>query len=143
MSRPWSWLDVGRADERRAAAAYCGEPSANAFLKRVGSEYPQPRVNEGGDGFGFGTISIRRSCRPTCSGSGTSPRICTVSRPLAPLRSYQVLANGLSAFYWDLTGYYRRSRAVRFQASHWAPTTSRLWRRWQRRPGGSTQCPIR
>jgi hypothetical protein len=30
------------------AAAYCGEPSANAFLKRVGSEYPQPRVNERG-----------------------------------------------------------------------------------------------
>jgi hypothetical protein len=30
------------------AAAYCGEPNAKAFLKRVGSEYPGPRVNEGG-----------------------------------------------------------------------------------------------
>jgi hypothetical protein len=30
------------------AAAYCGEPSAKAFLKRVGSEYPKPRVSEGG-----------------------------------------------------------------------------------------------
>jgi hypothetical protein len=29
------------------AATYCGEPSAKAFLKRVGSEYPKPRVNEG------------------------------------------------------------------------------------------------
>jgi hypothetical protein len=29
------------------AAAYCGEPSADAFLKRVGSEYPQPCVCEG------------------------------------------------------------------------------------------------
>jgi hypothetical protein len=29
------------------AATYCGEPSASAFLKRVGSEYPKPRVNEG------------------------------------------------------------------------------------------------
>ena len=29
------------------AATYCGEPNASAFLKRVGSEYPQPRVNEG------------------------------------------------------------------------------------------------
>jgi len=29
------------------AAAYCGEPSAKAFLKRVGSEYPSPRINEG------------------------------------------------------------------------------------------------
>ncbi len=29
------------------AAAYCGELSADAFLKRVGKEYPQPRVNDG------------------------------------------------------------------------------------------------
>jgi hypothetical protein len=29
------------------AAAYCGEPSTNAFLKRVGTEYPHPRVNDG------------------------------------------------------------------------------------------------
>jgi hypothetical protein len=29
------------------AATYCGEPSAKAFLKRVGSEYPKPRVSEG------------------------------------------------------------------------------------------------
>jgi hypothetical protein len=30
------------------AAAYCGEPSGKAFLKRVGSEYPRPRISEGG-----------------------------------------------------------------------------------------------
>ncbi len=30
------------------AAAYCGEPSAKAFLKRVGSEYPRPRVSDKG-----------------------------------------------------------------------------------------------
>jgi hypothetical protein len=29
------------------AAAYCGEASAKAFLKRVGVEYPRPRVSEG------------------------------------------------------------------------------------------------
>jgi hypothetical protein len=29
------------------AAGYCGEPTVEAFLKRVGSEYPQPRVKEG------------------------------------------------------------------------------------------------
>jgi hypothetical protein len=29
------------------AAIYCGEPSVKSFLKRVGSEYPRPRVNEG------------------------------------------------------------------------------------------------
>jgi len=29
------------------AAGYCGEPSVEAFMQRVGSEYPQPRVNDG------------------------------------------------------------------------------------------------
>jgi hypothetical protein len=29
------------------AAGYCGEPSAEAFIARVGAEYPQPRVNQG------------------------------------------------------------------------------------------------
>jgi hypothetical protein len=29
------------------AATYCGEPNTDAFLKRVGKDYPQPRVNEG------------------------------------------------------------------------------------------------
>ena len=25
----------------------CGEPSVEAFISRVGTEYPQPRVNDG------------------------------------------------------------------------------------------------
>jgi hypothetical protein len=29
------------------AAAYCGELTAEAFMSRVGKEYPQPRVSEG------------------------------------------------------------------------------------------------
>ena len=29
------------------AAGYCGEPTVEAFLKRVGIEYPQPRIKEG------------------------------------------------------------------------------------------------
>lgn len=29
------------------AAGYCGEPTVEAFLKRVGTEYPRPRVKEG------------------------------------------------------------------------------------------------
>ncbi len=29
------------------SAIYCGEPTTSAFLKRVGKEYPQPRVNDG------------------------------------------------------------------------------------------------
>jgi hypothetical protein len=29
------------------AAAYCGEQSVDAFLRRVGKEYPNPRISEG------------------------------------------------------------------------------------------------
>lgn len=29
------------------AAGYCGERTAEDFLKRVGKEYPQPRIAEG------------------------------------------------------------------------------------------------
>jgi hypothetical protein len=29
------------------AAGYCGESSVEAFVKRVGSEYPHPRINDG------------------------------------------------------------------------------------------------
>jgi hypothetical protein len=29
------------------AAGYCGETSVEAFLSRVGKEYPPPRVHEG------------------------------------------------------------------------------------------------
>jgi hypothetical protein len=31
----------------RRMSGDCGDPSADAFLKRVGSEYPQPCVREG------------------------------------------------------------------------------------------------
>jgi hypothetical protein len=39
-----SWPRRMRAE---IAAGYCGEPTVEAFLKRVGSEYPQPRIKEG------------------------------------------------------------------------------------------------
>jgi hypothetical protein len=29
------------------AAGYCGERSAEAFLRKVGSEYPEPRIKRG------------------------------------------------------------------------------------------------
>jgi hypothetical protein len=31
----------------KLAAGYCGEKSVEAFMKRVGSEYPKPRINDG------------------------------------------------------------------------------------------------
>jgi hypothetical protein len=49
MSRP-AIIPAGSWPRRmcaQLAAAYCGEPTAEAFLGRVGSEYPNPRVAEG------------------------------------------------------------------------------------------------
>ena len=48
MSRPIVMVGCWpRRMSAELAAAYCGEATASAFLKRVGSEYPQPRVRDG------------------------------------------------------------------------------------------------
>lgn len=49
MSRP-SIIPAGSWPRRMPAAlaaGYCGEELVEAFMKRVGTDYPQPRVNDG------------------------------------------------------------------------------------------------
>jgi hypothetical protein len=49
MTRP-AVIPIGSWPRRMCAelaAGYCGEPSVEAFIARVGAEYPQPRVDEG------------------------------------------------------------------------------------------------
>jgi len=49
MARP-SRIPMGSWPRRmnaEFAAGYCGEPSVEAFLDRIGTEYPAPDVNEG------------------------------------------------------------------------------------------------
>jgi hypothetical protein len=41
---PGSWP---RRMGAELAAGYCGESTVEAFIKRVGSDYPQPRITEG------------------------------------------------------------------------------------------------
>jgi hypothetical protein len=48
MSRPVVMVGCWpRRMPAELAAAYCGEYSVEAFMRRVGREYPQPRVKEG------------------------------------------------------------------------------------------------
>lgn len=50
MSRRPSAIPEGAWPRRMPAelsAGYCGETTVDAFLKRVGKEYPLPRVKEG------------------------------------------------------------------------------------------------
>jgi hypothetical protein len=49
MRRP-SVIPMGSWPRRmpaELAAGYCGEATVEAFITRVGSEYPQPRITEG------------------------------------------------------------------------------------------------
>jgi len=49
MSRP-AIIPSGSWPRRMGAglaAGYCGESSVEAFMSRVGKEYPHPRVNDG------------------------------------------------------------------------------------------------
>jgi hypothetical protein len=49
MSRP-AIIPPGSWPRRMSAplaAGYCGEPSVEAFMARVGGEYPSARINEG------------------------------------------------------------------------------------------------
>jgi hypothetical protein len=48
MSRPIVLVGCWpRRMSAELAAAYCGEHTTEAFIRRVGSEYPKPRVSEG------------------------------------------------------------------------------------------------
>jgi hypothetical protein len=48
MSRPMIFVGCWpRRMSAEMAAAYCGESNTTAFLKRVGLDYPKPRVSDG------------------------------------------------------------------------------------------------
>jgi hypothetical protein len=53
---PLNWLRMTSESGQKGihrwhmAAGYCGESTVEAFLKRVGVDYPQPRVCEGING---------------------------------------------------------------------------------------------
>jgi hypothetical protein len=91
------------------AAAYCGETTVEAFIKRVGSEYPEPRVSEGWRRLWLsgrsrsGNLATRAS-----EGPGRRRGSVTFTRPLPRFVRIKRLTNGAIAYYWELTGYYRK-----------------------------------
>ena len=109
MRRP-SVIPMGSWPRRmpaELAAGFCGEATVEAFIKRVGTEYPQPRIKRGGVGYGSGTISISRSCRPTFGRFGTSRRTCDF-RGGYPVLFASSVGERPIGFYWDPAGYYRK-----------------------------------
>ncbi len=76
MARP-AIIPAGSGPRRMGAslaAGYVGEVSVEAFLKRVGQEYPKPRVVEGPNRRQEPTQS------PTEGGGGDLQRLVTTSR---------------------------------------------------------------
>ena len=90
------------------AAGYCGEPSVEAFIARVGNEYPHPRINEGQ------TPAVAEG-RPGQSNpperSGRSPRprrgFVTMTLPLPRYVIVKPLASGATGFYFTVPTRYR------------------------------------
>jgi len=83
------------------AAGYCGEPTVEAFLKRVGIEYPQPRVKE----REAPAVVERRSGPSYCPGHRAGrPRrgFVTLERALPRFVEVRRLARGSAAFYFRI-----------------------------------------
>jgi hypothetical protein len=66
------------------AAGYCGEPTVEAFLKRVGTEYPRARIKEGSHQLWLRDVLDRAIAPDTCR--ATSPRIFNTGTPAPTLR---------------------------------------------------------
>ena len=89
------------------AAAYCGEPTVDAFIKRVGKEYPNPPHLRRAPP----PMAKRRSGRRDppvgigpCRRRGRGLVMFTLPRYVRP----RVLAGGQVAFYWIIPTYFRR-----------------------------------
>jgi hypothetical protein len=83
------------------AAGYCGETTVEALIKRVGNEYPQPRIIEGRRRLWLRDDLDLAICRTTFSGFGTSPRICDFHAASTPICSHQDAGEWS---YWLLLG---------------------------------------
>ena len=65
------WL-LAASDVCRTGRWLLRRASAEAFIARVGKEYPRRGYMMEGGGYGFATISTKRYCRPNWQGCATS-----------------------------------------------------------------------
>ena len=110
MSRP-PIIPLGSWPRRMGAelaAAYCGESSVGAFIKRVGAEYPQPRVCEGRRRLWLKDDLDAAILPPELVHAATWRGICNDDPPLPRFVVAKALADGRVAFYFYVPGKYRR-----------------------------------
>ena len=110
MTRPM--ILVGCWPRRMCAelgATYCGEPNTAAFLKRVGREYPQPRVNDGRrrlwlrDDLDQAIVPLRTDGR-----TGRGRGFVMLAKPLPRFVIAKPLVRGRTGFYFTVPTYYRK-----------------------------------
>src|SRR4051812_16217756 len=89
------------------AAGYCGEPTAEAFIARVGASTLNLGSVKGGGAYGSETTWTKRSCRTNSGPSATPPRIVIMEKPLPRFVIPKRLKSGQTGFYFNITRYYR------------------------------------
>ena len=112
MPRRPATIPTGSWPRRMAAdlaAAYCGEQSVDAFLKRVGKEYPNPRIA----GRATSLMAARRPGQRHIAGRTGAHSRCrrgfvTMTLPLPRFVIAKTLADGRTAFYFYVPGIYRK-----------------------------------
>ena len=110
MSRP-SIIPAGSWPRRMSAAVaagYCGEESVEAFMKRVGTEYPQPRVNDGRRKLWLRDDLDQAILPPELTRRPRSRRgFVTVTLTLPRYVIAKRLASGKTAYYFNVPTRYR------------------------------------
>ena len=110
MPRP-AVIPVGSWPRRmpaELAAGYCGETTVEAFIARVGTEYPHPRVSEGGAGYGSGTLDQSILPPELRHIRDVAEDLCLIPHRLPRFVIAKLLASGAIAFYWNPHKRYRR-----------------------------------
>src|SRR5215510_4299429 len=104
MTRP-AIIPLGSWPRRMCAelaAGYCGEPSVEAFLSRVGKEYPHPRIKEGRRQLWL-RDDLDRAILP-----GRGRGLVMFTKPLPRFVIAKRLSKGSIAFYFNVPSVYRR-----------------------------------
>jgi len=115
------------------AAAYCGEPTVEAFKARVGTEYPEPRVKSGAaPTMAEGRPGPSNPAAGTRRGAGRRRGSVTMTRPLPDFVINKPLKGGQTAYYWTLPTYYRKLGS----GCTWTATPQ--WAAIMRPPAGRT-----
>ena len=121
------------------AAAYCGEPTVEAFLKASAANILNHGSKKGGVSCGCETIWIGPSHRRSCR--ATSPRICDAGTPASALRGVPQARRRLDRVLFLHPDNIIASSAAKSPTSRWAPATKLPAAKTAKADGGPRSMP--